>query len=148
MTRTRIYKFNHKLCDTCPHLDHCLAFPYVAMGHHPNARCPDGFVEKILPQEVPGPNYKGGGGKFGEKVVDTGTWAIFNREGYDGYKSKRCLVCGDAISKGSRYWLCHAHAREFVEWRRKNREYMEERKRKHRERGVFLLGIGESAWQF
>ena len=143
----RAYKFNVKLCDACPHLDHCLAFPYVAMGHRPNARCPDGAIEKILPQEIPGPDYKRGGGKFGEKVPgnEISTWAMFNRESYSAYKSRRCLACGDPVTRMSKYWLCRGCARGFVAWRAKHREYMEERKREHREQGVFLLGRRELA---
>lgn len=142
MTPPLRYKVNVKLCDTCPCLEHCIAFPYLPLGHHPGGRCPDGFMEKIIPEEIPGPNYKRGGGKFGEKVVDSeiGTWATFNRESYSGYKGRQCLACGGPVSRASRYRLCRGCARGFVAWRARHREYMERRKREHRERGVFLLG--------
>lgn len=125
------YKVNIRLCDACPNLEHCIAFPNLPLGHHPNGRCPDGFMEKVFPWEIPGPEYRrpDSRGRHNDKISPDSReiYAVYNRESYTGYKSKWCILCmfkrkRQPVSKGSKYWLCRqCAARVFIPWKKKHK---------------------------
>jgi len=129
------YKVRIDLCKTCPRLEFCQDFPYLPLGHHPAGRCPDGFMEKVFVWELPGPKYRRAKGTHSSSAIashENDTYASFNRPGYDGYKTKWCVMCAvhgerTKTTKGSKYWLClKCVSKVFVHWKRKNRALIDE----------------------
>ena len=125
-------KFDVKRCDTCPRLEHCQDFPSWRMGHHPEGRCPDGIVEKVLLQEMPGKDY------FQPSTRYSKWWRQRSKRKRESrYRGNRvCLWCylrekGTVtyITFKSRYRLCRKHITKFVMWKKRQAPEMWKRKR-------------------